>query len=669
MKYFSLLFAHSPFLPLRSPPMKPRFSLLAAAAVSFVLCAPASAATHTNLFENFTNFDAEWDANTAASKILNGATEETAITGTDVSGWTGTGLVFQSPSSIRLGNSTTKGVVFSPVIRLSDKAITAGSATLSFHAARTAGGTTAVTRSPIVTVLNEDGSSVDGIATYSPGKLVDASSMDSLDSCYTNESGTVIQNIYTGLPRTFRLRFESSNAKDGRVAIDAILVVQDIRDTLSAPAIVPSGNAGANDFAVTWSFVANAEGYSVKLLDANDGVVSSNDVAAATTSASFTGLVSSSEYMVVVVALGNHTTTDNSAPATLSVTTAASSAAAPTLVVANTSWTAGVAGTSAVSATLEGNVACAFESVTMSDGSTATVANGVLSWTPPVANVASSVTATFHVSHGGDSWYVDQVLSVAATPAPGAPSVTLSGATPRSFDASWSTTAGGPIVEYKVRAWTGRATPDDATGSATEMFTNWYNQDLTLPSGWSKEGNLARYAVIASPVSFNESNQSLTSTVFPGTIERISFVARRYSATENNPSTLSVYASSGADGADWTLIRSIDLYTEIGTSGTDFSIALDPGFHQFKFSYQKDAGNCGFGTFSISGTDWPAADFLEGWGGAKVSVGTETSQRFTNPVAGSVNYVEVTAVGPTGLSTSTIASVAVPGRPSVISVQ
>ena len=93
---------------------------------------------------------------------------------------------------------------------------------------------------------------------------------------------------------------------------------------------MPSGNAGANDFAVTWSSVANAEGYSVKLLDANDGVVSSNDVAIATTSASFTGLVSSSEYMVVVVALGNHTTTDNSAPATLEVTTAASAAAAPT---------------------------------------------------------------------------------------------------------------------------------------------------------------------------------------------------------------------------------------------------------------------------------------------------------------------------------------------------
>ena len=647
--------------------MKARLSLLAAAALSILSIAPASAAIHTNLFENFTNFDAEWDANTAASKILNGATEETAITGTDVSGWTGTGLVFQSPSSIRLGNSTTKGVVFSPVIRLSDKAITAGSATLSFHAARTAGGTTAVTRSPIVTVLNEDGSSVDGIATYSPGKLVDASSMDSLDSCYTNESGTVIQNIYTGLPGTFRLRFESSNAKDGRVAINAILVVQDIRDTLPPPAIVPSGNAGANDFAVTWSSVANAEGYSVKLLDANDGVVSSNDVAIATTSASFTGLVSSSEYMVVVVALGNHTTTDNSAPATLEVTTAASAAAAPTLVVANTSWTAGVAGTSAVSATLEGDVACAFESVTMSDGSSASVEDGVLSWTPPAANAASSVTATFHVSHGGESWYVNQVLSVAATPAPSAPAITLSNVSSRSFDASWSANAGGPVVEYKVRAWTGRETPDDATGGASENFAG-YAAGQGEPAGWTFDHAEAytgsTYA--GYPVGFKSVSGSAISPDFGGNISSLSFHLRSVSAAG---SFIVSAAPSGSD--NWTVIET---YTsDAGTLKTETkNIVLDAsaGYSKIRFEFVRTGGSAAFGTFSVSGTDWPAADFLEGWGGAKVSVGTATSQTISNPVAGEVNWVEVTAVGPSGLETSARASISVPRVPAaVISVK
>ncbi len=648
------------------PTMNLRLPLLSVALVSLLFSSPASAGTHTNLFENFSNFDAAWGVTSNSCKLLNEVIDETAISGTDVSGWTGTGLVFEAPSCIRLGNSTTKGVVFSPVIRLSDKAITAGSATLSFHAARTAGGTTAVTRSPIVTVLNEDGSSVDGIATYSPGKLVDASSMDSLDSCYTNESGTVIQNIYSDLPETFRLRFESSNSKDGRIAIDAVLVIQDIRDTLSAPVIALSGTAGANDFAVTWNSVANAEGYSVKLLDANDNVVSSNDVT--TTTASFTGLVSSSVYTVVVVALGNHTTTDDSAPATLEVTTAASAAAAPTLVVANTSWTAGVAGTSAVSATLEGNVACTFERVTMSDGSSATVANGVLSWTPPVSAIASTVTATFHITHGTEGWDLDQVLSVAATPAPAAPAIVFSNIKSRSFNALWSVSGGGPVVSYKLRAWTGRETPDDDTGRATENFED-YLSTTNVPTGWIFENSKTPYNQEDNPVDFRNDNEWIATPDYGGTITNISFRLRRQS---ENGSTLKVYGSTGSDDpAIWktgenTLATLNPLVTQFYTVPIDSSKRISRVF----FQYTKNSGNVSIGRFSVSGKDWPAADFLEGWGGAKKSVGAATSQTISNPVAGTTNYVEVTAVGPTGLSTSAIKSINIPrASNAVISVK
>ena len=489
--------------------------------------------------------------------------------------------------------------------------------------------------------------------------------MANIDSCHTNTDGTVIQNIYTGLPNEFRLQFESSASSDGRVAIDAILVVQNIRDTLSAPAnLALSGTAGANDFAVTWGTSANAQGYSVKLLDSNDGVVSSNDVAAATTSASFTGLTSSSAYTVVVVALGNHTTTDDSVPATLDVTTAASSATAPTLDVTVTSWTAGIAGTSAVSATLEGGIDCTVASVSMSDGSSATVANGMLSWTPPVSTITSSVTATFHVTHGNDGWDLTQVLSVAATPAPGAPSVTLSGATPRSFDASWSTTAGGPVVEYKVRAWTGREMPDDATGGANENFEK-YLSDKTVPDGWIFENTKTPYNQEENPVDFRNNNEWIATPDYGGTITSISFRLRRQS---ENGSTLKVYGSTGSnDPAVWkteenTLATLNPLVTQVYTISVDSSKGISRVF----FQYTKASGNVSIGTFSVSGTDWPAADFLEGWGGAKVSVGTATSQTVSNPVAGAVNWVEVTAVGPSGLETSARASISVPRVPAVV---
>ena len=490
--------------------------------------------------------------------------------------------------------------------------------------------------------------------------------MANIDSCYTNTDGTVIQNVYTGLPNEFRLRFESSASSDGRVAIDAILVIQDIRDTLSAPAnLALSGDAGANDFAVTWSSVANAEGYSVKLLDANDSVVSSNDVAAATTTASFTGLVSSSEYTVVVVALGNHTTTDDSAPATLEVTTAASAVAAPTLVVANTSWTAGIAGTSAVSATLEGDVACTVASVSMSDGSSATVANGILSWTPPMSVSASSVTATFHVTHGNDGWDLTQVLSVAATPAPGAPSVTLSSTTPRSLNASWSATAGGPIVSYKVRAWTGRATPDNPTGSTNETFAA-YATDGTVPDGWTFD-NAAAYTgstYAAYPVGFKSVSGSAISPDYGASLSSVSFRLRA--------GTGSFIVSAAPSGTDnWTVVTN---YTsDAGTFTTELkTVALDAsaGYSKIKLEFVRTGGSAAFGSFTVSGVNWPAADFLEGWGGAKTDVGLATAQTISNPVAGTVNYVEVSAVGPTGLSTSTIESINIPHAPGcVISVK
>ena len=430
-----------------------------------------------------------------------------------------------------------------------------------------------------------------------------------------------------------------------------------------------SGAVGANDFTVEWDSVTGAEGYSVKAIGPNGSVVWTNNVA--TTSATISGLAPSTQYSVVVVALGDYDTTDDSAAATLSVTTDASSAATPTLVVANTSsWTAGAAGTSAVSAMLEDNVACTVGSVTMSDGSTATVANGTLSWTPPFSATASTVTATFYVTNGGAYWYLSETLSVAATPAPSAPIVSFSGMTAQSFTASWTASAGGPVSSYKVRAWTGRATPDDSTGSATQNFGD-YLATTNVPAGWVFENSKKPYtAQPSTPVDFRENGNWIATPDFGGTVTSVSFQLHRN--TESG-STFTVYGSSGsADPAVWrTSENTLATYNPI--SSDDYTLPVDAsrGISRLFFQYTKAAGNLSFGTFSVSGTDWPAADFLEGWGGAKVSVGAVTSQTIDNPVAGETNYVEVTAVGPAGAMTTTIASVSVPAtpKPAVISVK
>lgn len=462
----------------------------------------------------------------------------------------------------------------------------------------------------------------------------------------------------------FSIRFAPISG-DGRMAIDSVFVESVILEVLSSPANLDlAGVPGENGFSVEWDAVTDAEGYSVKLVGPNNSIVSSNDVVM--TSATFSGLVPSTQYSVFVVALGDYDTTDNSTASTIQVTTADSAIAAPTLVVANTSsWTAGAAGTSTVTATLEGNVACTVESVTMSDGSTATVAGGVLSWTPPLSSVASTVTATFYVTHGSDIWYLSEDLSVAATPAPGAPSVTLSSTTPRSLNASWSATAGGPIVSYKVRAWTGRATPDNPTGSTNETFAA-YATDGTVPDGWTFD-NAAAYTgstYAAYPVGFKSVSGSAISPDYGASLSSVSFRLRA--------GTGSFIVSAAPSGTDnWTVVTN---YTsDAGTFTTELkTVALDAsaGYSKIKLEFVRTGGSAAFGSFTVSGVNWPAADFLEGWGGAKTDVGLATAQTISNPVAGTVNYVEVSAVGPTGLSTSTIESINIPHAPGcVISVK
>ena len=211
--------------------MNSRLSLLSAAFVSLLLSSPASAETHTNLVENFSAFSEStaWGATGDASKLLDDVVAETAFSGTDVSGWTGTGLVFKAKSSIRLGNSSTKGTVFTPPIELCPNAKQPGSATLSFHAARTASAV-GVTTTPEVTVVDENGDDVAGVspALFTPGRLLDASKLNNLDTCYTNVNGEAISQCFTGLPNPFRFKFISSAKNEGRVAIGALLVTQEV---------------------------------------------------------------------------------------------------------------------------------------------------------------------------------------------------------------------------------------------------------------------------------------------------------------------------------------------------------------------------------------------------------------------------------------------------------
>ena len=255
----------------------------------------------------------------------------------------------------------------------------------------------------------------------------------------------------------------------------------------------------------------------------------------------------------------------------------------------------------------------------------------------------------------------------ASVAAPAAPAISFDIVSRRSFDASWSSSGGGPVVSYKIRAWTGRSTPDDATGGASENFSN-YVATAVVPNGWTFDHAEAYTGstYTAYPVGFKGVSGTAVSPDFGGILTSLSFRLRSVSAEGE----FIVYAApSGSD--DWTVIAN---YTsEAGTLKTEaktVSLNAGDGYSKIKFEFVRTGGSAAFGTFVVSGVNWPAADFLAGWGGAKVSVGAATSQRFSNPVAGTANYVEVTAIGPSGLATTARSSVNIPHAPGgVISVK
>ncbi len=426
-----------------------------------------------------------------------------------------------------------------------------------------------------------------------------------------------------------------------------------------------ASNNDYTSFSLSWNSVEDATGYTVTVKNANNEVVGTPDVNG--TSATVTGLASGGTYTAYVVALGDGTSHDDSEPASLSniQTTAPTVLDTPTGLASSNigyfgfslSWAA-VSDANGYTVTLSP----AAGSVEVS-GRAATV-TGLAEGETYTASVVAKGNGTTTI----DSPAATLDVTTATAPAVSAPVLSTSNVSSSSLTVSWPEQTAA--ASYSVRAWY-----FDFVDEFTEMFPDWFNNVKTLPSGWTRSGTaLGRYATKASPIQFDASNQTLTSPVFPGSVTTLSFHLRQYSGNANNASTLSVYGSSGEDGAEWTLLRAIDLYSEVSSdnSGTDFSLSVPTDVHQFRFAYTKGAGNCGFGTFTVYGTDVCEVPFyLQGYGPTATST-TSTSVTLT-PVAGEKNYVEVTATGLSGKTASATIEVPVPAaasqKPVVISVK
>lgn len=305
MKYFSLLFAHSPIRPLQTPPMKPRFSLLAAAALSFVLCAPASAAD-LPFTETFDDNDVDWSYATGGTPS------------TDNAGWSWSSSTYKARHAVRLGKTGEVGSTTTPSLSIPSEWSKA-SVTVSFQAAAWYGTTSGLTLSKI-----ENGVTTE-IDSWSVPQIAkdksDANGNVANLSTFTSDSNGKAYTATFEVRDSFNLVF-ATTGNNCRSYLDTVVVTAEeivsTLTTLPAPANLDTNALSYTGFSLVWDEVSGATGYVVRV----DG-----DVVARcppeTKTASVTGLAAGGTYAVTVVAQGDGTTTEDSPAAPLSVLTPA----------------------------------------------------------------------------------------------------------------------------------------------------------------------------------------------------------------------------------------------------------------------------------------------------------------------------------------------------------
>ena len=285
--------------------MKPRFSLLAAAALSFVLCAPASAAD-LPFTETFDDNDVDWSYATGGTPS------------TDNAGWSWSSSTYKARHAVRLGKTGEVGSTTTPSLSIPSEWSKA-SVTVSFQAAAWYGTTSGLTLSKI-----ENGVTTE-IDSWSVPQIAkdksDANGNVANLSTFTSDSNGKAYTATFEVRDSFNLVF-ATTGNNCRSYLDTVVVTAEeivsTLTTLPAPANLDTNALSYTGFSLVWDEVSGATGYVVRV----DG-----DVVARcppeTKTASVTGLAAGGTYAVTVVAQGDGTTTEDSPAAEFSVLTPA----------------------------------------------------------------------------------------------------------------------------------------------------------------------------------------------------------------------------------------------------------------------------------------------------------------------------------------------------------
>lgn len=645
-------FPRAPFHPLPAA-MNARLSLLAAAALSILSLAPASAATATLFHESFDQNSQSWS----------GPGNKDSFGSPDNAGWSiSLGNVYPGMKGLRLGATKILGGAKSSSFALSNRTENV-TITVVAAAHQTASSSTQTLH---VDVLD---------SSFATNKSFSATLTKLTDDVEIPETAEFVKSftlLASELPATGNISLNlygaSSTESQRRVLVGDVLVTQNYNSGLTqldAPTRLVASNHDYTSFSLSWTAVSDATGYTVTVKNANNEVVGTPIVNG--TGATVTGLASGGTYTAYVVALGDGTTHDDSDPATLSniQTTAPTVLDTPTGLASSNvgyfgftlSWTA-VSDATSYTVTLSPSAG----SVEVS-GTTATV-TGLAEGETYTASVVAKGNGTTTV----DSMAATQDVTTDTAPVVSAPVLTATDVSSSSVTVSWPAQND---AAFSVRAWT--LIPADV---AAEDFAG-YIANKTAPTGWSFENTLTPYVNYSeAPVDFRNNDEWVSSPVFSGTITEVRFHLRKQ-GTVGNGSTFTIYGSTGSNDPEvWkTAENMLASYTDNDIATTDYTIPIDAskGVTRVFFHYTKKSGNVSFGSFSVTGTGvGKQPSYLTGYGPDATAV-AGTSVTISNPVAGETNYIEVTATGLSGKTASTTLPVAVPAaaqpRSVVISVK
>lgn len=636
-------FPRAPFHPLPAA-MNARFSLLAAAALSFLSLASASAATATLFHESFDENSQSWS---------DGTHNKDSFGTPDNAGWSiSSGNVYPGLKGLRLGTASALGGAKSPSFALSNR-----------------------TEDVTITVVAAAHQNASGTQTLHVDVLNSSSETSKAFSVtLTKISGDVEIPETANFVKTFTLSAseipaagnlslnlygESTSASQRRVLVGDVLVTQNYNSgltQLNAPTGLVASNNDYTSFFLSWNSVADATGYTVTVKNANNEEVGTPVVNG--TGATVTGLASGGTYTAYVVALGDGTTHDDSEPASLPniPTTAPTVLDTPTgLASSNVGYFGFTLSWSAVSDATSYTVTLSPSAGSVAvDGTTATV-TGLAEGETYTVSVVAKGNGTTTI----DSTAATLDVSTDTAPAVSAPILTATDVSSSAFTVSWPAQND---AAFSVRAWT--LVPADV---ATEDFAGFPEVE---PEGWTFNGTEANTTASAAshPVAF-KSSCSMVSPVYPSDISSLSFDLQHGNATS---SSFSVFGSNDG-GETWTpLVEYSNAGTHISNGEKTVSVST-PGIRQIKFEYTKSSGNLYLGSFSVTGTGvGKQPSYLTGYGPDATAV-AGTSVTISNPVADETNYVEVTATGLSGKTASTTLPVAVPAaaqpRSVVISVK